>query len=147
MAMVLEPPAIPGVGTANGVTMVLEDLEGQGVAYLHEQVQRFPGSGFPASGNSLVHRHDDGGQPQKYVNLDKEKCKFHKVDIDVANGILASYNGSSFINYFNAFGQQWQVYIQAQGEDRASLEKMDGFFVTNADGARVPLSALVNTER
>ena len=41
MAMVLEPPAIPGVGTANGVTMVLEDLEGQGVAYLHEQVQRF----------------------------------------------------------------------------------------------------------
>ena len=82
--------------------------------------------------------------PQKYVNLDKEKCKFHKVDIDVANGILASYNGSSFINYFNAFGQQWQVYIQAQGEDRASLEKMDGFFVTNADGARVPLSALVN---
>ena len=82
--------------------------------------------------------------PQKYVNLDKEKCKFHKVDIDAANGILASYNGSSFINYFNAFGQQWQVYIQAQGEDRASLEKMDGFFVTNADGARVPLSALVN---
>lgn len=49
------------------------------------------------------------------------------MDIDVANGILASYNGSSFINYFNAFGQQWQVYIQAQGEDRASLEKMDGF--------------------
>lgn len=66
------------------------------------------------------------------------------MDIDAANGILASYNGSSFINYFNAFGQQWQVYIQAQGEDRASLEKMDGFFVTNADGARVPLSALVN---
>ena len=74
--------------------------------------------------------------PQKYVNLDKEKCKFHKVDIDAANGILASYNGSSFINYFNAFGQQWQVYIQAQGEDRASLEKMDGGCINSSDGSR-----------
>ena len=144
MAMVLEPPAIPGVGTANGVTMVLEDLEGQGVAYLHEQVQRFQEAASRRPEIALCIDMMMADMPQKYVNLDKEKCKFHKVDIDVANGILASYNGSSFINYFNAFGQQWQVYIQAQGEDRASLEKMDGFFVTNADGARVPLSALVN---
>lgn len=144
MAMVLEPPAIPGVGTANGVTMVLEDLEGQGVAYLHEQVQRFQEAASRRPEIALCMDMMMADMPQKYVNLDKEKCKFHKVDIDAANGILASYNGSSFINYFNAFGQQWQVYIQAQGEDRASLEKMDGFFVTNADGARVPLSALVN---
>ena len=144
MAMVLEPPAIPGVGTANGVTMVLEDLEGQGVAYLHEQVQRFQEAASRRPEIALCIDMMMADMPQKYVNLDKEKCKFHKVDIDAANGILASYNGSSFINYFNAFGQQWQVYIQAQGEDRASLEKMDGFFVTNADGARVPLSALVN---
>ena len=144
MAMVLEPPAIPGVGTANGVTMVLEDLEGQGVAYLHEQVQRFQEAASRRPEIALCIDMMMADMPQKYVNLDKEKCKFHKVDIDVANGILASYNGSSFINYFNAFGQQWQVYIQAQGEDRASLEKMDGFFVTNVDGARVPLSALVN---
>ena len=144
MAMVLEPPAIPGVGTANGVTMVLEDLEGQGVAYLYEQVQQFQAAASRRPEIALCMDMMMADMPQKYVNLDKEKCKFHKVDIDVANGILAAYNGSSFINYFNAFGQQWQVYIQAQGEDRASLEKMDGFFVTNADGARVPLSALVN---
>lgn len=144
MAMVLEPPAIPGVGTANGVTMVLEDLEGQGVNYLHEQVVRFQEKASQRPEIALCMDMMMADMPQKYVNLDKEKCKFHKVDIDVANGILAAYNGSSFINYFNAFGQQWQVYIQAQGEDRTSLEKMDGFFVTNAEGSRVPLSALVN---
>lgn len=144
MAMVLEPPAIPGVGTANGVTMVLEDLEGQGVNYLHEQVVRFQEAASQRPEIALCMDMMMADMPQKYVNLDKEKCKFHKVDIDVANGILAAYNGSSFINYFNAFGQQWQVYIQAQGEDRTSLEKMDGFFVTNAEGARVPLSALVD---
>ena len=100
MAMVLEPPAIPGVGTANGVTMVLEDLEGQGVAYLHEQVQRFQEAASRRPEIALCIDMMMADMPQKYVNLDKEKCKFHKVDIDVANGILASYNGSSFINYF-----------------------------------------------
>ncbi|MBQ8900545.1 MAG: efflux RND transporter permease subunit, partial [Akkermansia sp.] len=82
--------------------------------------------------------------PQKFVELDKEKCKFHRVDIAAANSLLATYNGSAFVNFFNAFGQQWQVYLQAQGADRVSLDKMDGFFVTNQDGERVPLSALVN---
>ena len=145
-AMVLEPPAIPGVGTANGVTMVLEDLEGQGVAYLHEQVQHFEEAANRRPEIALCMDMMMADMPQKYINLDKEKCQSHKVNIDVANGILAAYNGSSFVNYFNAFGQQWQVYIQAKGADRTSLEKMDGFFVTNTDGERVPLSALVNVE-
>lgn len=146
MAMVLQPPAIPGVGTANGVTMALEDLEGQGVAYLHEQVQKFEEAAGKRPEIAMCMDMMMADMPQKYVNLDKEKCKFHKVDIDVANGILAAYNGSSFVNYFNAFGQQWQVYIQAHGEDRTGLDKMDGFFVTNADGERVPLSALIDVE-
>ena len=106
--------------------MVLEDLEGQGVAYLHEQVQRFQEAASRRPEIALCIDMMMADMPQKYVNLDKEKCKFHKVDIDVANGILASYNGSSFINYFNAFGQQWQVYIQAQGEDRSDGLNQNG---------------------
>ncbi len=146
MAMVLEPPAIPGVGTANGVTMVLEDLEGQGVPFLYSQVKAFEEAAAKRPEIMMCMDMMMADMPQKFVNLDREKCKFHKVDIDVANGILAAYNGSSFVNYFNAFGQQWQVYIQAQGEDRTNLEKMDGFYVTNTTGERVPLSALVNME-
>lgn len=146
MAMVLEPPAIPGVGTANGVTMVLEDLEGQGVPFLYGQVKAFEEAASKRPEIMMCMDMMMADMPQKYINLDREKCKFHKVDIDVANGILAAYNGSSFVNYFNAFGQQWQVYIQAQGEDRINLEKMDGFFVTNGDGVRVPLSSLVNVQ-
>lgn len=146
MAMVLEPPAIPGVGTANGVTMVLEDLEGQGVPFLYGQVKAFEEAASKRPEIMMCMDMMMADMPQKYISLDREKCKFHKVDIDVANGILAAYNGSSFVNYFNAFGQQWQVYIQAQGEDRINLEKMDGFFVTNGDGVRVPLSSLVNVQ-
>jgi HAE1 family hydrophobic/amphiphilic exporter-1 len=137
------PPAIPGVGTANGVTMVLNDLEGQGVPFLREQVLRFEEAARQRPEVAVCMDMMMADTPQKFVELDKEKCQFHRVDIAAANNLLATYNGSSFVNFFNAFGQQWQVYMQAQGADRVSLDKMDGFFVNNMDGERVPLSALV----
>ena len=144
--LVLVPPAIPGVGTANGVSMVLTDLEGQGVPFLYEQVKAFEAAASQRPEVLMCRDMMMADTPQKLLELDKEKCQYYKVDISAANGILAAYYGSSFVNFFNAFGQQWQVYIQAQGEDRTSLDKMDGFFVTNAEGARVPLSALVNVK-
>ncbi len=144
--MVIEPPAIPGVGTANGVTMVLQDLEGQGVSYLHKQVEAFKAAAEARPEVKSCTHMMMANVPQKFVRLDKERCLYHKVDINNANGVLAAYNGSSFVNFFNAFGQQWQVFLQAQGLDRTGLDKMGGFFVTNAEGARVPLSALVDVE-
>lgn len=142
--MVLMPPAIPGVGTANGVTMVLTDEEGRGVPFLYEQVQKFEEE---ARRRPEVQSCTDmmmADVPQQYFKLDKEKCLSYKVDLSTAYGVLASYYGSSFVNFFNAFGQQWQVYLQARGADRASLEQLDGFFVTNQEGTRVPLSAIVD---
>jgi len=52
--------------------------------------------------------------------------------------------GGYFINYFNRFGRQWQVYIEAEGEDRANIENVGRFYVLNNKGERVPLSTLVN---
>ena len=145
-AMVLVPPAIPGVGTANGVAMVLTDLEGQGVPFLYERVKAFEQAARQRPEVGMCMDMMMADTPQKYLELDREKCQYYKVDISAANGVLAAYYGSSFVNFFNAFGQQWQVYIQAQGADRTSLDQMDGFFVTNAEGKRVPLSVLVNVK-
>lgn len=144
ISMVLIPPAIPGVGTANGVTFVLTDLEGQGVEFLYQQVQKFNQA---ASARPEVASCRDmmmADVPQKYLELDRAKCQKYGVSISDAYGVLASYYGSSFVNFFNAYGQQWQVYMQARGEDRVSLEQMAGFFVINKRGEKVPLDAIVS---
>ena len=146
---IMIPPSIPGVGVSNGVTLVLNDLEGKGVPFLYEQVKKFEAATrTPDYQGKIMYCGDMmmPDTPQKMARLDKEKCKAMQVDIAMANSVLAAYNGSSFVNFFNAFGQQWHVYIQAQGADRTGLDKMDGFFVTNAQGDRVPLSALVDIE-
>jgi HAE1 family hydrophobic/amphiphilic exporter-1 len=52
--------------------------------------------------------------------------------------------GGYFINYFNRFGRQWQVYIEAESEDRASAENVGRFYVRNTKGENVPLSTLTS---
>jgi HAE1 family hydrophobic/amphiphilic exporter-1 len=50
--------------------------------------------------------------------------------------------GGYFVNYFNRFGRQWQVFVQAEGDYRTSVGQVGQFFVRNKDGSMVPLDAL-----
>src|SRR5258707_930700 len=54
--------------------------------------------------------------------------------------------GGYFINYFNRFGRQWQVYIEGEGEYRTRAENVGQFYVRNNKGDDVPLSALTKFE-
>jgi HAE1 family hydrophobic/amphiphilic exporter-1 len=54
--------------------------------------------------------------------------------------------GGALINYFNRFGRQWQVFVQAEGDYRTKAENVGQFQVRNRDGGMVPLSALTNIE-
>jgi HAE1 family hydrophobic/amphiphilic exporter-1 len=54
--------------------------------------------------------------------------------------------GGLFVNYFNRFGRQWQVYVEAEGDYRNDTSKLDQFYVRNQQGAMLPLSALTKFE-
>ena len=144
MAFAVSPPAIPGVGTGNGVSFALEDLSGQGVAALYEQVVRMEAA-LKANPALIADASDMmlPAVPQKSIRIDKDKCLAQGVDYAGANALLQCFNGSSFVNYYTEFGQQWQVYLQAEGAVRANTDNIANFYVTNAQGKSVPLSTLV----
>jgi HAE1 family hydrophobic/amphiphilic exporter-1 len=50
------------------------------------------------------------------------------------------------VNYFNRFGRQWPVYIEADGDFRTRVENAGQFYVKNNVGQSVPLSALTKFE-
>ena len=57
---------------------------------------------------------------------------------------LQVFLGSGFVNYFNRFGRQWQVYVQSEGDYRTKLENVGRFHVRNNDGEMVPLRAITS---
>jgi HAE1 family hydrophobic/amphiphilic exporter-1 len=52
--------------------------------------------------------------------------------------------GGSFVNYFNRFGRQWQVYVQAEGPFRTEAKNLGLFYVRNSEGESVPLGSLTS---
>ena len=143
VSFLVSPPAIPGVGVGSDIALALEDLDGQGVGPLYEQAQRFEAA---LSAHTHIAKASDmmlPQVPQKSIAIDKETCLAQGVDYAAANQLLQCFNGSSFVNYYTQFGQQWQVYMQAAGVSRTNTEQIANFYVSNAKGDSVPLSTLV----
>ena len=143
MSFLVSPPAIPGVGTGNDIAFVLEDLDGQGVGPLYQQVTKLEAALMKHPAIAKASDMMLPQVPQKAISIDKEKCLAQGVDYAAANQLLQCFNGSRFVNYYTQFGQQWQVYLQAAGVSRANTEQIANFYVSNASGDSVPLSTLV----
>jgi len=54
--------------------------------------------------------------------------------------------GGLFVNYFNRFGRQWQVYVEADGDYRKDTDSLGQFYVRNRGGNMVPLTAFTTVE-
>ena len=80
--------------------------------------------------------------PQVHINVDRDKVLKQGVDIGEVYKTLQTFMGGYFVNYFNRFGRQWQVYVEADEKYRASLDNLGLFYVRNRLGQSVPLTAL-----
>ena len=138
------PPAIPGIGAAGGVNFVLEDRSGTGGDFFADNLDRFVAAAQRRPELARVIATYAAHVPQVYVDVDREKVMRQKVDIAEVYQTLETFIGGYLVNYFNRFGRQWQVYLEAEGDYRANASDIGQFYVTNPHGDRVPLSTLAN---
>lgn len=143
-AFSFSPPAIPGVGTSGGFTFVLEDRGGEGIPYLAANVDKFLAAAGKRPEIAGITSSMLPSVPQEYVDVDREKALKLGVPISDVYSTLQTYMGGVFVNYFNRFGRQWQVYVEGQGNFRNNAEDASQFYVRNQTGGMVPLSTLVN---
>ncbi|HTG81586.1 MAG TPA: multidrug efflux RND transporter permease subunit [Geobacteraceae bacterium] len=139
------PPAIMGVGTSGGVTFILEDRAGKDIAFLAGNVQKFLEAARKRPEIARATTTFTPTVPQLFVDVDRDKALKQGVNVADAYKVLQSFMGSGFINYFNKFGRQWQVFLQAEGDFRTNIENIGQFYVRNSEGKAVPLSALTST--
>ncbi len=147
MAFLFPPPAIPGVGTSGGVSFVLEDRSGQNVAFLAENLERFMEAARQRPEVASVNTTFIPVVPQVFAKVDRDKALKQGVKLEDVYKTLQTFMGGVMVNYFNRFGRVWQVYVQAEGEFRASAENVGQFYVRNESDEMVPLSTLVTMEK
>jgi HAE1 family hydrophobic/amphiphilic exporter-1 len=136
------PPAIPGVGTAGGFTFMLEDRSGGDIQFLAKNLATFLEAARKRPEIATLSTTFLPTVPQEFVDVDRDKVLKQGVALNDVYRTIQTFMGGYFVNYFNRFGRQWQVYIEAEGEDRARAENVGQFYVRNNKGENVPLSTL-----
>jgi HAE1 family hydrophobic/amphiphilic exporter-1 len=79
--------------------------------------------------------------------VDEDKALKEGAELSDVYKTLQTFLGGYFVNYFNRFGRQWQVYVQAEGEYRTRAENLGLFYVRNREGESVPLESLITTKK
>ena len=146
VAFDFSPPAIPGVGTSGGFTFVLEDRAGKDVEFLASNLNTFMAAARKRPEIAGVSTTFLPSVPQQFVNVDEDKALKLGIPIGDLYRTIQAFMGGLFVNYFNEFGRQWQVYIEAEGAYRTRAENVGQFFVRNNKGEMAPLSALTKFE-
>jgi HAE1 family hydrophobic/amphiphilic exporter-1 len=146
IAFSFPPPAIPGIGASGGFTFILEDRSGSGTQFLAQNVAKFMAEARKRPEIAGLNTTFLPSVPQVYVNVDRAKVISQGVSLGDVYRTMQAFMGGVLVNYFNRFGRQWQVYVQAEGEYRTRVENIGQFYVTNSKGGLVPLSAVTSIE-
>jgi multidrug efflux pump len=142
-AVPLQPPPIIGLGTGGGFSFVVQDVQG-GPPQNLAQVTR--GLVIAANQNpqlSRVFSTYSATNPSIYLDIDRDKARILGVEISSIFQALQTSLGGFYVNDMNLFGRTWQVQVQAEAEDRASVDDIYRINVRSADGKMVPLRSLV----
>ena len=140
------PPAIPGVGTSGGFTLVLEDRGGHDVPYLAANVDKFVAAARKRAEIGSIASSLLPSVPQQFIDVDRDKALKLGVPIADIYQTIQTFMGGYFVNYFNRFGREWQVYVEGAGPYRTTVRDLSQYYVRNSRGQMVPLSALAKFE-
>jgi hydrophobic/amphiphilic exporter-1 (mainly G- bacteria), HAE1 family len=147
IAFAFPPPSIPGVGTSGGFTFMLEDRSGkQDMSVLTKNLHTFMQAAQKRPELTRLNTTYLPDVPQVFIKVDRAKVLKQGVALADVYHTLQAFMGGAFINYFNRFGRQWQVYVEAESEFRARAENLGLFYVRNNQGESVPLSAFTEVQ-
>lgn len=137
------PPAIPGIGSSGGVTFILEDRTGGPVELIASNTKIFMEAAKKRPELTGLFTTALWDVPQIQLKVDEAQALIQEVDLNQAYQTLQAFLGGYFVNYFNRFGLQWQVYVQAEGEYRTNLDNLGLFYISNKKGEPVPANSFI----
>jgi len=147
VAFAFSPPAIPGAGASGDISFVLEDRSGGDTDLLANNIDAFIAAARKRPELAQINTTFLPHVPEVYVDVDLERTLKQGVAVTDVYQTIQTFMGGAFINYFNRFGRDWQVYVQAEGTYRTDFDNLGKFYVRNTNNQMVPLSALTRIER
>ena len=140
--LVVNPPAVKGLGTAGGFKMMLEDRAELGPQALADATNKLVAAARKDPAFAAVFTLYNAGSPSVYADIDREKAE--KVGLSTADVFptLELYMGSQYVNDFNLLGRTYPVFVQGDQQFRQTPEAIARLKVRNATGEMVPIGTV-----
>jgi HAE1 family hydrophobic/amphiphilic exporter-1 len=146
-AFVFVPPPIPSLGSTGGFTMQVELRDGSSdYAELYNVAHKIAENAEAQSALEGVNTSFRASVPQIRLLIDRTKAERLQVSVGDVFTALGTYLGSYYVNQFNLFGHNFQVYAQAEGKARLRASDIEKLTVKSNAGKMVPIGALARIE-
>jgi len=143
--VVIQPPAIPGLGSTGGFSFILEQKDAGGDIKLFEQtLKKFTAAINKRKEIAKAFSFFTASTPAYQLTIDREKAKKLGLSIGDINSAVETYMGSEYINDFTIYGRDFHVVAQADTNYRKSINDIGQYFVKNQQGTMVPLSTVMS---
>ncbi len=138
-----EPPSIPGLGVASGVTFVLQNRGSGDVAYLDATTQKFMAAADSLPQIASISTQFDANVPQRRLVINEDLALQEGVEPADVRELLSAMYGGLYVGNFNRFGKLYKTYIQADAEYRRSESDLANYYVKNSRGESIPIAPFV----
>jgi hydrophobe/amphiphile efflux-1 (HAE1) family protein len=139
-----ELPQIPGYGTSNSVSLVVEDPTDGNLSEFAKQTEHFLTklSERPEIASAMSTYSERF--PKYQVDVDPAQCDRAGVSpADVLN-TLGTFCGGAYIGNFNQFGKVYRIMAAASPEYRLDPQSLHNIFVQVNNGKMAPISEFVS---
>lgn len=141
------PPAIPGVGQSNGISLEFVTMNGntspqQLYSQLTEYLQSVNKSGYFDYAFSTF----TAETPHIYLDIDRKKLEYYKIPVSSLFAALQNNLGSRYINNITLSGQVNKVILQADYQYRRNLEDIGNLYVRSNEGQLVRINSFADVK-
>jgi HAE1 family hydrophobic/amphiphilic exporter-1 len=143
-----EPPAVPGFGTAGGISMlVLDKTFSADYQHLDAVTKEFMDGLKERKEVTNLFTFYAANYPQYELIINNDMAMQKGVSIKAAMDNLNILIGSTWEQGFIRFNQFYKVFVQAKPKFRRYLEDLNQLFVKNEKGEMVPYSAFMSIKK
>jgi hydrophobe/amphiphile efflux-1 (HAE1) family protein len=140
--LTIPPPPVPGLGSAGGFKLMLEDRAGLGSTALSKATNDLIAAASKDPSLAGMFTLFNAGSPSVYVDIDRVKAEKLGLTTTGVFSTLQVYLGSQYVNDFNYLGRTFRVIVQADGGARHSAQDVSRLKVRNAQGQMVPIGSV-----
>ena len=137
-------PQIPGYGTSNDITLIVEDPTDGNLSEFAKQTEQFLAKLSERPEISSAMSTYSERFPKYQVDVDAAQCDRAGVSpADVLN-TLGAFCGGAYIGNFNQFGKVYRIMASSSPEYRLDPQALQNIFVQVKGGKMAPISEFVS---